>query len=359
MKYIQGVRDQAGSGMLSRKQSTGGDEHMRKNSDRHISKKRIFIFVLTMLFAATFSLQGCGQRSTKISIGTAGVGGNYYSFGRAYAQVMMQDMKDTDVQARVTTGSGANLRMLTSEKPELDLAIVQSDLLAQNLVSRGTSSEGTSGVKAIAGMYIEAVQIVVRRDSGIQSVSDLRGKLISIGEAESGTESDALMILRASGLADGMYRMRNLNYGASVQALAEGKIDAFFCTMGVPMTAIAATAKKVPLNLVSLSDEEIDKVTARQPWYVPCTVPAGAYNGMDRDVHTIGVKAVLVGSESLSQDLVKRITGSLFDHADELQYSVTVDYRPDPSEAVKDLPIPLHDGARAWYQENGIAVPEP
>ena len=97
MKYIQGVRDQAGSGMLSRKQSTGGDEHMRKNSDRHISKKRIFIFVLTMLFAATFSLQGCGQRSTKISIGTAGVGGNYYSFGRAYAQVMMQDMKDTDV----------------------------------------------------------------------------------------------------------------------------------------------------------------------------------------------------------------------------------------------------------------------
>jgi TRAP transporter TAXI family solute receptor len=344
-------------GHVWKKESTRGDEQMRKNSARHIHKKSVFIFVLTMLFAASFSLQGCGQRTTKISIGTAGVGGNYYSFGRAYAQVLMQDIKDTDVQARVTTGSGANLRMLTSQEAGLDLAIVQSDLLAQSTVSKGPASDNTPGVKAIAGMYIEAVQIVVRRDSGIETVSDLRGKLISVGEAESGTESDALMILRASGLGDGMYTMRNLNYGASVQALAEGKIDAFFCTMGVPMTAIATTAKKVPLNLVSLSDKEVDKVTAMQPWYVPCTIPAGTYNGMDRDVHTIGVKAVLVASGSLSEDLVKRITGSLFDHADELQYSVTVNYKPDPAEAVKDLPIPLHDGAKAWYREKGIEVP--
>lgn len=332
---------------------------MRKNSDRHISVKKVYILVLMVLTAFTFSLAGCGHRSTRISIGTAGMGGNYYSFGKAYAQVLMHEMEDADVQAKVTAGSGANLRMLTMEKPELDLAIVQSDLLARSLVSTGSSNantENTPGVQAIAGMYTEAVQIVVRKDSGIDTVSDLQGKLISVGEAESGTESDALMILRASGLRDGMYILRNLNYGESVQALAEGKIDAFFCTMGVPMTAIASTAKKVPLDLVSLSDEEVEKITGQHSWYVPCTVPAGTYNGMETDVYTIGVKAVLVGSGSLSDELVKTITGSLFAHADELQYSVTVDYKPDPAEAVKDLPIPLHAGAKAWYEENGIAV---
>lgn len=329
---------------------------MRKNSDRHISIKKVCILVLMVLSASAFSLAGCGRRSTKISIGTAGMGGNYYSFGKAYAQVLMHEMEDADVQAKVTAGSGANLRMLTTEKPELDLAIVQADLLARSLVSKSSSNADTPGVMAIAGMYTEAVQIVVRRDSGIETVSDLQGKLISVGEAESGTESDALTILRSSGLRDGMYKLRNLNYGASVHALTEGKIDAFFCTMGVPMTAIAEAAKKVPLNLVSMSDEEIEKMIGRHPWYVPCTVPAGTYNGMETDVNTIGVKAVLVGSEGLSEDLVKTITGSLFSYADELQYSVTVDYKPDPAEAVKDLPIPLHPGARAWYEENGIAV---
>ena len=69
---------------------------------------------------------------------------------------------------------------------------------------------------------------------------------------------------------------------------------------------------------------------------------------------TIGVKSVLVASDTLSAGVVKKITQSFFDHAGELRYAVTVDYKPNPAEAVKDLPIALHEGARAWYKENKI-----
>ena len=84
------------------------------------------------------------------------------------------------------------------------------------------------------------------------------------------------------------------------------------------------------------------------------TIPAGTYTGLNRDVKTIGVKSVLVASDTLSAGVVKKITQSFFDHAAELRYAVTVDYKPDPAEAVKDLPIALHEGARAWYKENKI-----
>ena len=77
---------------------------------------------------------------------------------------------------------------------------------------------------------------------------------------------------------------------------------------------------------------------------------------LNRDVKTIGVKSVLVASEKLGKDAVKKITQSLFTHAKELQYAVSVDYEPDPAAAVKDLPIELHEGAKEWYRENGIEI---
>ena len=157
----------------------------------------MFAVIITAAAAAAviLSAAGCAGRLKKIRIGTAGIGGNYNSFGNAYAQLLMGDYKGVDVEVKVTAGSGENLKLITKEPPEIDLAIMQADVISEMQKTDGN----TSGFKAVAGMYTEAVQIVVRKDSGITDVSDLHGKKIGIGASGSGTEKNAMLILKVIG----------------------------------------------------------------------------------------------------------------------------------------------------------------
>lgn len=347
---------------------------MKKGKNRELRRLPAAVISVITILALMISAAGCSGRSEKVRMGTAGIGGNYYSFGKAFAQYLMDDIGEMDVQVKVTTGSGANLRMITKEKPEIELAIMQADVIAEyngfadrsaepaestksaesKESAESTSSAESCGFGAIASMYAEAVQIVVRADAGIKSVEDLTGKTISVGEAESGTEKDALMILDAYGISSGSYTSRNLNYAKSADALEKGSIDAFFCTIGTPSTAIQSLSKKDPILLLDISGEMAETIMADHPFFVPYTIPADTYTGLEKDVQTIGVKSVLVASDSLSADMVKKITKSLFDHANDLRYAVTFNCEFDPDQAVKNLPVELHEGAKAWYQENGI-----
>lgn len=325
---------------------------MGRNSGRFLGKMFAVIITAAAAAAVILSAAGCAGSLKKIRIGTAGIGGNYNSFGNAYAQLLMGDYKGVDVEVKVTAGSGENLKLITKEPPEIDLAIMQADVISEMQKTDGN----TSGFKAVAGMYTEAVQIVVRKDSGITDVSDLHGKKIGIGASGSGTEKNAMLILKVYGVVNGDYEAVNLSYARASQALQEGVIDAFFCTMGTPTTVISSISRNTPVDLLQVDGEAAEKLTSAYSYYVPVTIPAGTYTGQDKDVHTIGVKSVLVASEKLGKDAVKKITQSLFTHAKELQYAVSVDYEPDPAAAVKDLPIELHEGAKEWYRENGIEI---
>lgn len=324
--------------------------HVKEDRRRHLRRKPVRVLSVIVVFVLAALTAACSGNAKEIRMGTARIGGNYYSFGITFAQFLMDDIRGVDVQVKATTGSGANLRMITQKEPEIELALLQADVISE----LADKSDSSPGFGAIAGLYTEAVQLVVRADSGIREVSDLEGRVISVGEAESGTEKNALMVLSAYGIDPGTYTCRNLNYAGAAHAMEDGSIDAFFCTMGTPATVIGALAQKVPISLLDISGEEAESILDTYSFFSSYTIPAGTYTGLNKDVKTIGVKSVLVASDTLSAGVVKKITQSFFDHAAELRYAVTVDYKPDPAEAVKDLPIALHEGARAWYKENKI-----
>lgn len=324
--------------------------HLKEYRRRHQRRQPVRVLSVLVVFALAVLAAGCSGSSKEIRMGTARIGGNYYSFGKTFAQFLMDDIRGVDVQVKATTGSGANLRMITGKEPEIELALMQADVISEIT----DKSDSSPGFGAIAGLYTEAVQLVVRGDSGIRNVSDLAGRTISVGETESGTEKNALMVLDAYGITNGTYTSRNLNYADSAHALETGTVDAFFCTIGTPATVIGNLAKKVPVTLLDISGEEAETILDTYTFFSSFTIPAGTYTGQNRDVKTIGVKSVLVASDSLNANVVKKITKSLFEHAGDLRYAVTVDYEPDPVEAVKDLPVALHEGAKAWYKENKI-----
>ena len=152
-----------------------------------------------VLFLLT-ALTACGQKD-KLRIGTAGEGGNYNSLGHALSDTLGGEPYKISTEVKTTAGSAANIRLLS--KDYLELAFAQSDVIDE--MYYGTLEEAAmKGFSAVAALYPEPVQIVVKADSQIVSVNDLAGKTVSVGEADSGTQKNAAQILQAYGLTSNM-----------------------------------------------------------------------------------------------------------------------------------------------------------
>ena len=117
----------------------------------------------------------------------------YYPFANAFTELASKDETGINWKVKSTAGSAANLRLLSDNY--IELGIAQADLIEDAYYGKGTFHSGKyRGYKAVASLYPEACQIVVRKDSDITSLDDLEGKNVSVGEEESGTERNATQI---------------------------------------------------------------------------------------------------------------------------------------------------------------------
>ena len=299
-------------------------------------------------------LTACG-RGDKVRIGTAGEGGVYYTIGHALADIYENEY-GMDTEAKETAGSAANLRLISEDY--LQLALAQSDMVNDAYHGTGsfTGESALKGYSAVAGLYTEVIQIVVLDTSEIQSPENLVGKTVSIGEEDSGTQSNASQILLAYGLAPEMLNEVNMNYQEATEALKNGEIDAFFCTAGVQTMIIEVLAGSVPIRFLPISDEKASLLMETYGFYNRTEIPAGTYTGQTEAVPALGVESILLASDELSEDTVKKVTEGLFKHADELNEDVPVELNLTEENAVENITIPFHKGAAAYYQDKGIKV---
>ena len=313
---------------------------------------------LLLLLPIIALLVGCGggekSAGNAIRFGTGGTGGMYYAYGTELAKMIQADGKGYTLDVKTTAGSAANLRLLREKF--LDLAIVQSDTLSNAINGRGVFAAAGPGVgyAAVAGLYTEACQIVVSKNSGIESVGDLVGKKVSVGERESGVLQNAEQILMAHGMTFEMIEPHYLSFADSASALESGQIDAFFITAGAPTAAIAELAAKKEIKLLSIDYDVQSNMMRLYKGYTRCTIPANSYPGQTEDVSTIGVKAVMVASTDLKDDEVAYLTEAVFKNADKLPHNagdtLTTAY------AVEDIPSSFHAGAAKFYELQGVKV---
>ena len=309
--------------------------------------------VLAAALLTTVLLAACGSGKT-IRLGAAGTGGVYRVFGEAYADQQKQNGGPA-LEVRETAGSAASLRLLANGY--LQMAIAQADMVqdAYNQTGVFAEFEVEHGFGTIAELYQEECHIVVRADSDMDTVEDLQGKTVSIGEAESGTEQNAKQILAAYGLDEKLVNMVNLNYAEAEEQLKSGKIDALFCTSGVKTEVIEELAEECGIRLLPVEGNALTRLLAAYPGYTAGVIPAESYTGQTQDVPTVGVKAVLVASNDLSESTVKALTQSLYDGAEQLQNELQLTLELMPAD---ELDVPLHVGAKAYYQEANMATGE-
>lgn len=295
-------------------------------------------------------MTGCKMTDKNIRFGAAGVGGSYYTFATAYTQLVSQEDDKIQFDVKTTAGSMANLRLLS--EGYVDIAIAQADLVNENYYE----SEETPEYKVLAGLYTEACHIVVKKDSDIFSLEDLQGKRISIGEKESGTEQNALQILQVCGLVDSIVDTVNLDYIEAAKQLEDGEIDAMFCTAGIEANVIADISKSCEIRLLDIDDKTIQKLQLAYPFYEAYEIPKDSYAGQDKKVQTVGVKALLLAGNDVSNQTAKRLTELLFSNATKIKYATAIADIYDEQEAVSGITIPFHEGALEYYEEQGIRI---
>ena len=318
-------------------------------------KRKWIAALLAGCMLAALLLTGCSAAETvkRLRFGVAGEGGVYHNFGEQFAALENETSNGT-LELKTTAGSAANLRLLTGEY--LQLAIAQADLVQDAYNQTGIfADEDGRGFGAVAALYTEACQVIVRADSDIQSIEDLPGKTVSIGAEESGSEQNALQILSAYGLNDRLVDTINLNYTDAADQLKAGKIDAIVITVGIPSPVVTELAGECGIRLLNVDGTAAQRLLSSYNAYREVTIPAGTYPGQDADVQTVGVKAVLLASDSLPAKQVQQLTELLFSSREALEEQLGLALDPE-TDAVEGVGIPFHAGAAAWYKQAGITV---
>ena len=216
------------------------------------------------------------------------------------------------------------------------------------------------GLRGIANLYPEAVHVVVREDSRIRAIGDLRRKRVSLDLKGSGTRSIANLVLMAHGVDPKSLRRRDSQVGPAVDRLQVGGIDAFFFVGGFPAPSIARLAREVPLRLLPITGEQAAAIRKTNPFLAVVTIPPSVYGRMAATT-TLAVGALWTISDKVSADLVYGITRALWHPTSRL----ILDQGPPATRqmrlknALKGVAIPLHEGARRFYREKGLMAKSP
>jgi hypothetical protein len=322
--------------------------------------KKKFALVLAVLLILSMGLSACGgspendAQNYNLVLATGGTSGTYYPYGGAMANIWNTTIEGMNVVAQSTGASNENLKLVANG--DADLAIVQNDSMFYAFEGTGIDAfEGKplSGFSAICTLYPEVVQIVVRPDKGIESVADLRGRTISIGDAGSGVEANALQILAAYGLSLSDVDAKNLSFKESGSSYQDKQLDAFFVTAGVPNSAIQEITATSTVNILSITGAELASLLDNYEFYTEYSIPQETYAGMAGNATTLSVKASLIVSNSLDEEVVYQLTKSLFENLEDFQAAHNKAMDLSLESAVDGVSIPFHPGAVRYFEEVG------
>jgi len=300
----------------------------------------------------------CGQSSQShfLSIATGGTGGVYYPYGGGLAKVLNESLPGMRATAEVTAASVDNLKLIRDGKA--DVAFVLADTLADAVAGRGAFATAPVPAVSLAVLYSNYTHLVTLASSGITSVAELKGKVVSTGAPGSGTEVIALRILKAAGL-DPERDLTHQGLGASesADALKDGKIAAFFWSGGLPTAAVQDLSHTTGITIRLVPTGDLVPALQREfgELYFRLDLPAGSYPGVPNPVPVVGVANVLVVNTSMPADLAYDVTRVLFEKQAELASIHPEARHLAVATAVKGSPAPFHPGARRYYSERGIS----
>jgi TRAP transporter TAXI family solute receptor len=293
-----------------------------------------------------------------ISIATGGTGGVYYPMGGGMAAVLSKHVPGMQATAEVTGGSVDNLKLIGSGKPYIGLSMVDA---AQDAYRGENKFSGNKiGVRTLMVLYPNRMHVVSIEGRGVAKITDLKGKRVSTGSPGSATEVMAFRLIEAAGLdKDKDMTRERLGVAESVNAIKDGKIDAFFWVGGLPTAAVTDLANTPGTKIKMVDHAELVPAMNKKygNLYVEDSIPKATYHGMDADNKQATVMNILVTSESMDDKTAYNIVKTIFDKRDDLiaVHKEAANFKLENQKA-SSTPVPYHPGAAKYFAEKGVKL---
>ncbi len=326
---------------------------------------------MRLKFSKRILALGCGlalttamawAQSSFITIGSGSTSGLYYPTAVGIAKILNQADVGLRANARSTGASVFNANAIG--EGSMQMGMMQNNVAYYAYNGTGVEAfkdKKIENLRGLVGLYPEAIHILARSDTGIESVADLAGKRVYVGDVGSGTEQDAKNIMGAFGVTfDDLQATVRGSSGNAVGLLRDEKIAAMFYTVGLGSAAIVEAAQTAPITVVSITEEQLSQLQEEYAFYTPFTIPSGTYPGVDEDVQTVTLKAMLAVSSDMSEKDVYTFMNTIFNNKLEAFYSDIQNPNLDKyftvENAIEGMSIPLHAGAVKFFKEQGVEV---
>ena len=307
--------------------------------------------------AAPPAAEPAKPKTTFVTIGTGGITGVYYPTGGAIAKIVNAKKDVYGIRATVESTGGSVFNVNAVMAGDLQFGVVQSDRQYQAMKGLAEwEGKPQADLRACFSIHPESITLVAAVDSGIQSFDDLKGKRVNIGNPGSGQRQNSIDAIEAAGMNyDSDMIAEGIKAAEAPGLLQDGRIDAFFYTVGHPSGAIKeATAGARKVRFIPIT--QVDALLEKYPYYARAKIPVNVYPGAENreDVQTFGVKATFVTSANVPENVVYAIVKEVFDNFDTFKklhpaYAVLT-----KENMLEGLSAPLHPGAEKYFKEAGM-----
>jgi len=325
--------------------------------------KKALIFGVVLVFGFALFMGATPttvQAKTQfVTIGTGGITGVYYPTGGAIAKIVNKKRKEYGIRATVESTGGSVFNVNAVMSGDLEFGVVQSDRQFQAIkgIANWKDKGPQKDLRAVFSIHPENVDCIAAVDSGINSMKDLKGKRVSIGNIGSGFRKNAIDALEANGLNfEKDFNAESLKAAEQPGMIQDGRIDAAFYTVGHPSGYYKeATAGKRKVKFIPITN--IEGLLKKYPYYAKSVTRVvelypGAMN--KEDVPTFGVKATFVTSIKVPENVVYAITKEVFENFDEFKKLHPAYGGLTKKSMLEGLSAPIHPGAMKYYKEAGL-----
>ncbi|MER5756617.1 TAXI family TRAP transporter solute-binding subunit [Streptomyces sp. NPDC002088] len=286
-----------------------------------------------------------------ITVSTGTPSGVYQEYGKLLRAELDKDMPNLTVRLQTSDGSQENVARVATGKA--DFTIAAADAVETYELNGG---KGAARLRGVARLYDDYVQLVVARDSGIDSVADLKGKRVAIGPPESGVRLIADRVLGAAGIdARKDITPEPDGIGSAPGRLKSGEIDAFFWSGGLPTDGLQKLADGFSIRFVPIEPDLVTKLHGEGDatrYYRATNMPESAYPTVQNGsvVPTMAVSNLLITRTDMDPRLTEWVTRTVIKSRDGIGAHVHSAQLVDLRTAIYTDPLQLHEGARRYYR---------
>ncbi len=325
------------------------------------SLKTVISILLIMILS--FTTFGCSKGNdggentaaetvNQLIMGTGGVSGTWYPVGGVICGAIS---KSSIINATAQTAAGGveSIRLVDAGERQLGFAMPSLAIYAKKGIE---AFEGTpvDSIRAICAFMPMEAHFIVRSDSGINSLADLKGKAIGTGAPGSGDEVMCREILDAVGITYDDCKPMKLSFSEQVTAFKDRQLDAMFMLASSPTSSVLDASSQADVKLLPIEGDLRDQILEKYPYYSPTAIPDANYNFIDNDVETIGIPTMMFTSADIEDDVVYEICKFMFDGIETIQAAHPSMKSFILETAIDGLAVELHPGAQKYYEDNGV-----